>query len=367
VRLDAGIDRSGGTSTSHTFEMWVPRSTDVEIASAGGAISIDNLNGEFTGYSGGGGITIVSSSGSARLTTGGGDIRVSNSDLGGTVSTGGGEVLISDVTGGLRMSSGSGPVVTALPSESGIGTGAGVRGGVGQGVGGTRGAITASGSGVSSSVSGGVASTTTTINGSGISGQIGNRGITTTTYRDIREQGVTPTRGFVAGSTSITKAGGEIELDEMLRGGVVRTGGGRIYIGESRGLLDVSTGGGDIELAKMGGDALVSTGAGDITIRVVNVDGNEHTVSVHSGKGRVVLEVPANLDARLELETAYTENFNRRTQIESDIGLALTETQDWDDRFGTPRKFVRGTATVGNGRGVIRVSTVNGDIIVRRR
>jgi beta-lactamase regulating signal transducer with metallopeptidase domain len=358
VRLVADLDGSlTGTSTSHSFELWVPRSTDVEIASAGGGISIDNLNGEITGYSGGGGITIVSSSGSARMTTGGGDVRVSNSDLGGVVTTGGGSVLISDVTGGLRMSSGSGPVVTALPSGTGVGEGATVRGGVGRGIG--------------STVSGGVASstTTTTISGSAVRGQSGGgtRGITTTSYNDTRDLGVMSTRGFLSGAMSVTKAGGEIELDEMPRGGVARTGGGHIYIGSSRGLVEVSTGGGDIDLSNMAGDAHVSTGAGDVAVQIVNTDGSEHSVSVFSGKGRVVLELPATLDARLELETAYTENFSRRTRIDSDITLATTETPDWDDRFGTPRKFVRGSATVGSGRGVIRVRTVNGDIVVRRR
>jgi len=90
-------------------------------------------------------------------------------------------------------------------------------------------------------------------------------------------------------------------------------------------------------------------------------------VVVYSGKGRVVLELPANLDAKLDLETAYTDNSSGRTRIESDISLSQTETNEWDDRFGTPRKYVRGAATIGSGKGLIRVRTVNGDIIVRRR
>jgi hypothetical protein len=341
VRLRSDFDpsfRQRSSSTSFSFELWVPRSVDVDIASAGGSVSIDNLNGEITGYSGGGGINIVSTSGSASLTTGGGDIAVSNSDLHGTVSTGGGAVTITGVTGGLRGLSGSGPVITSLSP------GASVSGGVGETViGGVRGEVRRS-----------ISSTNVSV-----------RGITTTSYPDDRS--ITTTRGFLPGATSISKAGGSVRLSEMPSGGLVHTGGGEISIGASRGLLDISTGGGDVELSNMGGDAKVSTGAGDVTVQIVNVDGTEHSVSVYSGKGRVVLELPANLDARLELETAYTDNRDERTRITSDIALTQSESPDWDDRFGTPRKFVRGTATLGAGRGIIRVRTVNGDIIVRRK
>jgi hypothetical protein len=346
VRLRSEFERElRSSSTSHSFELWVPRSVDVDVASAGGSVSVDNLNGEITGYSGGGGINIVSSSGSASITTGGGDIAVSNSDLRGTVSTGGGAVTISNVTGGLRGLSGSGPVITSISPGTSVG-------GTIEGVGGR----------VVGGVGGQIRRSATSTTESSIRG-----GSITTTYSDIGEQRIVTTRGYLPGATSISKAGGSIRLSEMPSGGSVHTGGGEISIGSSRGYIDVSTGGGDIDLSNMGGDARVSTGAGDVTIEVVNVDGAEHSVVVHSGKGRVVLELPANLDARLDLETAYTDNSRGRTRIESAISLSETETQEWDDSVGTPRKYVRGSATIGSGKGLIRVRTVNGDIIVRRR
>ncbi len=353
VRLLSDFDgTTENTSTSHAFELWVPRSIDVDVASSGGAVTIDHLDGELSGYSGGGEITITSSSGRATLTTGGGDIHVSNSSLSGTVSTGGGAVEISNVTGGLSGTSGSGPVITSLSSGTTIR-------GVGEGVGGTVRGTTVS-PGVDRGVARAVSGTITSINTRGGS-------VTTTTYPEGRALGTTSTRGFLPGATSISKAGGSVSLSEMPSGGVVHTGGGAISIGSSSGLIDVSTGGGDVELRNMSGDAVVSTGAGDVEITVVNKDGREHSVSVYSGKGPVILELPADLDARLELETAYTDNYGERTKIRSDFRLTESETADWDDHFGTPRKFVRGTATLGSGRGLIRVRTVNGDIVVRRR
>ncbi|HEY9226661.1 MAG TPA: hypothetical protein VIP11_08450, partial [Gemmatimonadaceae bacterium] len=119
-------------------------------------------------------------------------------------------------------------------------------------------------------------------------------------------------------------------------------------------------------LPRVGGNVHASTGAGDVTITVVNADGSVHTVDVFTGKGRVVLELPSDLDATFELETAFTET-HARTNIESDFALTRSETQEWDDSMGTPRKFVRARGSVGNGRGLIRISAVNGDIVVRRR
>ena len=104
-----------------------------------------------------------------------------------------------------------------------------------------------------------------------------------------------------------------------------------------------------------------------MTISVVNANGTEHSVDVYSGKGRVVLELPADLDARVELESAYTDNYGHRTSIESDLPLDRSETGEWDDRFGSPRKYVRATGVFGRGAGLIRVRTVNGDGVVRRR
>jgi len=80
-----------------------------------------------------------------------------------------------------------------------------------------------------------------------------------------------------------------------------------------------------------------------------------------------VIEFPAGLEARFELDTAYTERFGRRTRIQSDWPLEREETTRWDGREGTPRKYVRATGEVGDGSGgLITVRVVNGDITIRR-
>jgi len=104
-------------STSHSFEIQVPRRYDVRLRSAGGSISISGVEGTFEGSTGGGEIQLENTRGRASLITGGGDIEVSDCDLMGSVSTGGGTVKLSRVKGGLRGSSGSGPVVYAESTD----------------------------------------------------------------------------------------------------------------------------------------------------------------------------------------------------------------------------------------------------------
>jgi hypothetical protein len=78
------------------------------------------------------------------------------------------------------------------------------------------------------------------------------------------------------------------------------------------------------------------------------------------------LLLPATAGAQLNLETAYTENFGRRTRIDSDWPLSTTKTDHWDDAQGTPRKYVRVRQSIGNGGPLIQCKRSTGDLEVRR-
>ena len=333
------------SSTSHEFEIWAPRHTNVQLSSAGGSLAINDLEGEFRGHTGGGGITIENATGSASLSTGGGEVSIASSRLSGTVTTGGGELRVTNVTGGLRGSSGSGGVIVT----NGDGLATTVRGGIGYGI------STSGGYGGSTSI------TTRGPDGNAITGSaVGGIG------RGISSSGRSVSVTSGGRSIAIAKDGGEIVIDNAPDGAVLETGGGRIVVRSSEGGVRANTGGGNIELENVAGDATASTGAGDVRINVVNTRRAEHNIDVESGSGRVVIEVPASLDARIELETAYTDNFNRRTNITSDFPLENSETDRWDASVGTPRKYVRAVGVMGNGRGLIRVRTVNGDVVLKR-
>lgn len=315
VRLHESPEiRRRSSSTSHRYEIKVPRKFDLIFNTAGGDITIADLEGVFVGSTGGGGYTIERADGRAELTTGGGDIRVSDSDLRGSVSTGGGTVMLSRVRGGLKGSSGSGPVIRTEAGADITGDLSGVR--------------------------------------------IDKEGIHVGESRKGVER---------SGVLHIDKAGGSIVLDQVPDGAVLQTGGGEIRVGRSAGVIKATTGGGDIEIGPVAGSVRAGTGAGAVRISISEAGDDDRLIDVTSGNGTVVLELPANLSARFELETAYTRNLGRRTEIESAWELDRSETSEWESVYGTPRKYVRATGSVGRGGPLIRVRTVNGNITVIRR
>jgi hypothetical protein len=344
VQVDGGArlesrdtGRSTSQSYSHTFDLNVPRSFNVRISSAGGGVSIAGVDGVFAGVTGGGEVEIRKANGDVQIRTGGGNIWVSDSRLTGSVSTGGGKVMIERVDGNFVGHSGSGPV-TYINSDGGI---KGKKGKQNIGIGTGDGASIGVGGGASVRVS---------------------KGATTTTYIT---DGVGGNASFAANGIRMHSNGGAISLPEAPDGARVTTGGGAIRIGPSAGEVYASTGGGLIDIGPASGSVEAHTGAGNVTITLTGA--GSHSVDVTSGNGQVVLVVPRDLSATLELESAYTNNVGHETRIESDWPLTVTSSRDWDSSEGTPRKYVRVRQAIGGGGGgVIRVRTVNGNVVLRR-
>jgi beta-lactamase regulating signal transducer with metallopeptidase domain/DUF4097 and DUF4098 domain-containing protein YvlB len=308
VRLTTRFLRNSNVQTSSVkFTINVPRQYDVRLHSAGGGLSVTDVEGTFEGTTGGGAFEFQHVKGHADLSTGGGEIRVDDVDMSGTMTTGGGKVWLSRVRGGLSASSGSGPVVNAEGSWSG-------------------------------------------------------------SLDDVTEKDSKFTVGDrFNGTLHIEKAGGDIDVDSAPKGVHASTGGGDVRIGRGAGHVAAHTGGGDITVGPIAGSVDASTGAGTVTITLADGRGVDQSVNVVTGYGRVVLELPASINARFELETAYTEGFRRKSHIESDWALGIAESDHWDAHEGTPRKYIRAKGTIGSGKSLIRVKAVNGDVIVRRQ
>ena len=354
VRLASEFTASGGSqSSSHVFEIKVPRSYNATISSAGGSVSITGVDGTFRGQTGGGEINIEKANGEVDIRTGGGDVHVSDSRVDGNVSTGGGVVRIEGVTGNIIGESGSGPVIQTKSS------GTSVRHENGS----TLVAIATGGDEVHVGIGSGKGSGKSTgTMGSGSSIYTSTDGGTSTTTRWSDDDG--SRSGFAMSGIRMRMAGGPISLAAAPDGARVTTGGGRIRIGPSGGEVYAMTGGGDIDIGPATGSVEAHTGAGDVTIELKGA--GAHSVNVTSGRGKVVLVVPRDLDATLELESAYTNNLGHKTRVVSDFPLQTTETADWDAREGTPRRYVRARQTLGKGGGIIRVRTVNGDVVLKR-
>jgi beta-lactamase regulating signal transducer with metallopeptidase domain len=366
--LESAYTEWGNSQSSHhVFEISVPRSYNARLSSAGGSISITGVDGIFTGQTGGGGINIQKANGEVDIRTGGGEVRVSNSRLNGSVSTGGGIVRIEGVTGNLNGKSGSGPVIyskfsnTIINKENGVTV---------VGVGDSTVATNSHRLGVVNIRSGSGSGSGTSLGSSSASNEpiyvidgVPISGSTVTTTNHISD-GVGRGSSFGANGIRMNSAGGGISLRAAPDGARVTTGGGPIRIGPSSGEVYAQTGGGSIDIGPAMGSVEAHTGAGDVRIELQGA--GAHSVDVTSGKGEVVLVVPPDLNAILDLETAYTDNLGHKTRIVSDLPLRTTETTDWDSSEGTPRRYVRARQTVGRGGGVIRVRTVNGDVVLKR-
>lgn len=309
-------------SSDNAFEIRVPRRFDVRLRSGGGDLTITDVEGTFEGTSGGGQIVLERVRGHASLSTGGGEIHVDDVNLSGSVSTGGGRVMLSRVSGGLRGSSGSGPVMYGDRDDS-------------------------RGSARRNQATADLRSVTVQPDGKRIT--LGNA-----------------TRAGGAPTLHIEKAGGEVDLAEAPGGAVISTGGGDIRVGRSAGVVEASTGGGDITIGPVAGSVIVVTGAGTVSVTLADAGGEPQSVDIHAGVGRITLILPRDFDGTFELETAYTRNFRRATEIHSDWQLDVEQTDEWDDRQGTPRRYVRAEGRIGRGRGRIFIKTTNGDIDVRR-
>jgi DUF4097 and DUF4098 domain-containing protein YvlB len=111
------------------------------------------------------------------------------------------------------------------------------------------------------------------------------------------------------------------------------------------------------------GSVDATTGAGDVHVTLARTSGDQD-VEVRSGTGRVRIELPADFNGTLDLETAYTKDFGHATKITvpGEWNVKRESTVSWDDREGTPRRYVSASGTIGKGGGRVRVKTENGDI-----
>jgi hypothetical protein len=161
----------------------------------------------------------------------------------------------------------------------------------------------------------------------------------------------------------MTLTGGAIRFDNLPNGGSFTTYGGEIDIGAVSGNARFATGGGNVRIMNASGDLSVATGVGSVEIGVIGA--GARNISVATSSGRAVIELPANIDARLDIESGYTGP-HAKTEIESDFPVNRSEREDRNGN-GTPRWYVTASGNIGSGRGLIKIRTMNGDVVIRRR
>lgn len=118
VQLEQGSDgiqvhssRPATSGTELRFEIEVPEHFDLDLSSAGGAVSIEGVDGTIKGTTEKGELELRRLSGTVDLETRSGDVTLRESYVNGRVHTVGGRVLLEDVSGTVAGSSAKGKVV----------------------------------------------------------------------------------------------------------------------------------------------------------------------------------------------------------------------------------------------------------------
>jgi DUF4097 and DUF4098 domain-containing protein YvlB len=216
----------------------VPARFDVEVDSSGGGISIDGVEGTFTGETAGGELTLRGVRGVAKLSTMGGEIQLTDSELDGFLKTMGGEVTFENVVGDVRGSSMGGNVRYKNVKSRG----------------------------------GGVASPERT-------GDLDDADPDT---------------------VQISTMGGEIEVDEAPEGADLHTMGGNIEVRGARRFVRAKTMGGNIEIESIDGWVQATTMGGDIDVNVTG-RGGDVTLTSMSGDIEINVPAGFGMDLELEI------------------------------------------------------------------
>lgn len=286
------------------FKITLPKKFDISLDSRGGGLTIENLEGTFSGKTMGGELVLRSVRGRARLTTMGGKIRLNDSELDGYLKTMGGEVLFRNVTGD--------------------------------------------------------------VDGSSMGGLVRYENVKDRSGRYRAPERISES-GLTAKTVVLSTMGGRIDVDDAPEGAKVHTMGGPLRIVNARKFVHAKTMGGDIRIMARDGWVDAVTMGGDITVDVEGgLGADDKGIRLESMSGDVLLTVPAGLPLRFDLTIAYTRNSDQNYKIVSDFPLKEERTREWDHDRGTARKYIYGKGSAGAGTIPVRIETINGDITIRK-
>ena len=186
------------------------------------------------------------------------------------------------------------------------------------------------------------------------------------------------------GALTISKMGGEIDVDDAPHGATlstmggdirlknvgefakVKTMGGNVTIDNAEASVDATTMGGDVTLKSANGAVKATTMGGDVTARLIGSSDQRRDIELSSLGGTITLIVPKDFPMDVRIKLAYTKNANRSFDIIQHAGLSQRESEEWDTSQGTPRKYIYAEGRVGSGLNHVEITTINGDVILKQ-
>ncbi|MDH4273228.1 MAG: DUF4097 domain-containing protein [Candidatus Aminicenantes bacterium] len=291
------------------FKITLPKKFNVELDSMGGGLTIENLEGTFSGKTMGGELVLRGVRGRARLTTMGGEIKLTDSELDGYLKTMGGKVLFRNVTG--------------------------------------------------------------EVDGSSMGGLVRYENVKDRDGRYRAPERISES-GLTAKTVVLSTMGGRIDVDDALEGAKVHTMGGPIRIFNARKFVQATTMGGDVRIKVKEGWIDATTMGGDITADVeTGLGAGDKGVHLESKSGDIVLTIPAGLPLKFDLTIAYTKSSDQNYKIVSDFPVEEERTRNWEypergGGEGNARKYIYGKGSIGAGTIAVVIETVNGNITIRK-
>jgi len=313
LEISSHFDHRWRSRSSHLeFEIRVPRKFDLDIETNGGNISVENVEGDLLGKTHGGNLDLVDLKGDIRFKTNGGNVECHKLSGQADLKTNGGRITCTD---------------SEIDGE----------------------AHTNGGSVNIRNVSGDFECTT---NGGRVS------------YENDDD--------FTAQNTTdvirISTMGGDIEVDNAPLGADLHTNGGDIDIKSAGRFVQASTNGGNIYIGQIDGWVDVGTNGGDVIVTIVGDEKNQkRDIDLRSNGGEIELTLPDDFSANFDIELAYTKKSRKDYKIISDFDIEISESDEWQYDWGSARKFIEGQGIVKDGHNKIRIATVNGDVVIRKR
>lgn len=164
----------------------------------------------------------------------------------------------------------------------------------------------------------------------------------------------------------ISTMGGAINVDQAESGAEVETMGGDITIQSAREYVKAKTMGGDILIKSVDGHVKASTLGGSVKVRISGDSQGKKDATLSSLGGGITLTVPDSLAMDIDIELVYTKGNQGQYRISSDFPLQIEEDKEWSREHGSARKTIRGRGKTGDGRNKIIISTVNGNIDLKK-
>ncbi len=309
---------------SHESRSWiksnylveVPRRFNVEIEARQGDLEVSGIQGQVQLSTAAGSLVMKQIDGEVEARTSGGDVEAS--DIGGDirVRTSGGGIRLQRLSGVVDASTSGGDVTVTHARKSVRLRSAG-------------GDITVEDAGeVNASTSGGDVDIRQA------------RGAVS-----ARTAGGDVTLAKCAGPVEASTAGGEVRASDIGVGVVAKTAGGEIDLDDIRGYVEARTAGGSIQV--------------EVTLTDFTQD---HHIDLSTAAGDLLLVLPKSIPATVKAKIRM-QRWGDYT-IQSDFPLTLTEE---GGRGRNNRRILRASGDLNGGGDLIRLETINGDIVIRKR